>query len=202
MLQWRIWNEMRSQHQSVLCRSGQWSQSQIGLVKPIYQKFRAVAWSWKAVRRERWKMHQIYSCSDENLEVFTTVISSKCEYIGTIMLGAVLSFGWKEGFILSETFERSSSSVCSACAALRCQLGARCFFLELIHAGASTLWLCKILAQAKLGEIWSQCSCTYEVIAKVTACNCVAILCDRKENEVLWAVSSSDELGELHECGI
>uniref|UniRef100_A0A803XTP1 Vexin n=1 Tax=Meleagris gallopavo TaxID=9103 RepID=A0A803XTP1_MELGA len=30
-----------------------------------------------------WKMHQIYSCSDENLEVFTTVISSKCEYIRT-----------------------------------------------------------------------------------------------------------------------
>uniref|UniRef100_A0A8C0B0U6 Vexin n=1 Tax=Buteo japonicus TaxID=224669 RepID=A0A8C0B0U6_9AVES len=28
-------------------------------------------------------MHQIYSCSDENLEVFTTVISSKCEYIKT-----------------------------------------------------------------------------------------------------------------------
>uniref|UniRef100_A0A8C4VG62 Vexin n=1 Tax=Gopherus evgoodei TaxID=1825980 RepID=A0A8C4VG62_9SAUR len=26
-------------------------------------------------------MHQIYSCSDENLEVFTTVISSKCEYM-------------------------------------------------------------------------------------------------------------------------
>lgn len=116
--------------------------------------------------------------------------------------GRGVVFGWKEGFILNETFERSSSSVCSACAALRCQLSARCFFLELVHAGASTLWLCKILAQAKLGEIWSQCSCTYEVIAKVTACNCVAILCDRKENEVLWAVSSSDELGELHECGI
>lgn len=51
-------------------------------------------------------------------------------------------------------------------------------------------------------EIWNQRSHTYEVIAKVTACNCVAILCDRKENEVLGAVSSSDELGETHECGI
>uniref|UniRef100_A0A8D0L0R0 Vexin n=1 Tax=Sphenodon punctatus TaxID=8508 RepID=A0A8D0L0R0_SPHPU len=33
-------------------------------------------------------MHQIYSCSDENLEVFT-VISSKCEY-----MQRVLSFVW------------------------------------------------------------------------------------------------------------
>lgn len=52
------------------------------------------------------------------------------------------------------------------------------------------------------GEIWDRRSHTYEVTAKVTACNRVAILCDRKENEVLRAVSGSDELGELHECGI
>lgn len=154
MVRWRIWNEMRSQHQSVLCRSGQWSQSQIGLVKPIYQKFRAVAWSWKAVRRERWKMHQIYSCSDENLEVFTTVISSKCEYTGTVITGTVLSFGWMERVILSETF-KGAAHPSALRAALCCQLGAPCFSLELSRAGASTLWLCKISAQAKQGDLGS-----------------------------------------------
>lgn len=155
MLQWRIWNEMRSQHQSVLCRSGQWSQSQIGLVKPIYQKFRAVAWSWTAVRRERWKMHQIYSCSDENLEVFTTVISSKCEYIKTVTTAAVLSFRRMGCFGVREIFEVSSSSVLPCRTALCLQSSARCLSLGLIRAGASTLWLCKIFAPAKLGDLES-----------------------------------------------
>lgn len=31
MLQWRLWNEMRSQHQPVFCRPAQWSPSQTGL---------------------------------------------------------------------------------------------------------------------------------------------------------------------------
>lgn len=36
-------------------------------------------------------MHQIYSCSDENLEVFT-VISSKCEYHATRAIARGLVF--------------------------------------------------------------------------------------------------------------
>lgn len=31
MLQWRLWNEMRSQHQPVFCGPAQWSPSQTGL---------------------------------------------------------------------------------------------------------------------------------------------------------------------------
>uniref|UniRef100_A0A670IHH1 Uncharacterized protein n=1 Tax=Podarcis muralis TaxID=64176 RepID=A0A670IHH1_PODMU len=38
-------------------------------------------------------MHQIYSCSDENLEVFT-VISSKCEYHATRAIARENDFIW------------------------------------------------------------------------------------------------------------
>lgn len=38
-------------------------------------------------------MHQIYSCSDENLEVFTTVISSKCESVEGVAAAAALPAG-------------------------------------------------------------------------------------------------------------
>lgn len=36
-------------------------------------------------------MHQIYSCNDENLEVFT-VISSKCEYQSIKVIAGGLGF--------------------------------------------------------------------------------------------------------------
>lgn len=145
MLRLRIWNEMRSQHQSVLCRSGQWSQSQIGLVKPIYQKFRAIAWSRKAVRRERWKMHQIYSCSDENLEVFTTVISSKCEYSKTV------NNRYGVCCVLDGRGVSASGKSLKWAAPLLCR--ARCCLLEPICAGALILWLHKIFTLANLGNL-------------------------------------------------
>lgn len=63
-------------------------------------------------------MHQIYSCSDENLEVFTTVISSKCEYIGTIMLGAVLSLDGRR--VLSLTKPLKGAAHLSVLLAPRC----------------------------------------------------------------------------------
>lgn len=47
-------------------------------------------------------MHQIYSCSDENLEVFTTVISSKCEYVGRVAAAAELPAGRAGGLAPGE----------------------------------------------------------------------------------------------------
>lgn len=66
----------------------------------------------------------------------------------------VLSFGWMERVILSETF-KGAAHLSALCAALCCQLGAPCFSLELSRAGASTLWLCKIFAEAKLRDLES-----------------------------------------------
>lgn len=98
-------------------------------------------------------MHQIYSCSDENLEVFTTVISSKCEYIKTVTTATVLSFRWMGCLASGKSLKQAAHLFCRAVLSL--QSSARRLFMELICAGASTLWLCKIFALAKLGDLES-----------------------------------------------
>lgn len=63
-------------------------------------------------------MHQIYSCNDENLEVFT-VISSKCEYQSIKVIAGALGFtemacgGGVFTIINSDTFSAALYLLCS-----------------------------------------------------------------------------------------